>query len=152
MRDGGLNSKVQDNGHTQMNGNSLGSKSDSAEPWWRPKTVKNSEIEPMMDDQNASSYGTTGSNGLPVQRGWVPPQPPSVAVPEAMSAIWQPKSMIQKEQTGDEQLKPSEGGNDETARITEVSKAAAVVERPDGMADFNPSERQEERDNSIKVN
>ncbi|RWR85585.1 peroxisomal membrane protein PEX14 isoform X1 [Cinnamomum micranthum f. kanehirae] len=152
MRDEGLSSEVQDNGNTQTNGKSLGSKGDSSEPWWRPKTLKFSEMEPTADDQSAFSYGTIANNGLPVQHRWVPPQPPSVVIPEAASAIRQPKSLVQKEHAGDEQSEHPEDGNDVLERIANASETAVEVGSANSMADYNPSERQEERDNSIEVN
>lgn len=136
-----------------MNGKSLGSEGDYPEHRRRLKTVKISEIEPETNDQRAASYGTVGLDDLPVQRRWVPPQPPPVAIPEAAAAIRQPKP-TRKERPGDEpeQSKHTDDGTVEMPRITNAPESEIEVESPDGVADLIPSESREEQDDSIEVN
>ncbi|KAJ8641905.1 hypothetical protein MRB53_018599 [Persea americana] len=146
-------SDIQNNGYSQTNGKSLTSEGDHPEHWWRQKTVRITEIEPETDDQRAAaSYGTIGTDDGPVHRQWVPPQPPSVAIPEAAAAIRQPKPFTRKEQSGNEQLKHSDDGNAETPGITRTTESEVEVENPDRVVDFVPSEGQEEQDDTIKVN
>ncbi|KAL2340897.1 hypothetical protein Fmac_008837 [Flemingia macrophylla] len=80
------NGKVQDNGDNQV-------------PWWQTKNVSIKEI----DSETEYSGEPTGSSRQPVQRAWVPPQPPPIAIPEAAEAIRRPKSVAQKEVTSDDQ-------------------------------------------------
>lgn len=146
-------SDIQNNGYYQTNGKSLTSEGDHPEHWRRQKTVRITEIEPETDDQRAAaSYGTIGTDDGPVHRRWVPPQPPSVAIPEAAAAIRQPKPFTRKEQSGNEQLKHSDDGNAETPGITRTTESEVEVENPDRVVDFVPSEGQEEQDDTIKVN
>lgn len=140
-------SDLQNNGYSQTNGKSLTSEGDHPEHWWRQKTVRITEIEPR-----AASYGTIGRDDGPVQRRWVPPQPPSVAIPEAAAAIRQPKPFTRKEQSGDEQLTHSDDGNAEMPGITRTTESEVEVENPDGVVDFVPSGRQEELNDTVKVN
>ncbi|CAA6665568.1 unnamed protein product [Spirodela intermedia] len=75
----GWTSETQDNGLTSpANGNPY----NGPEPSWKQKT-------PELEEQGSSSYGF-GSKNWP-GRDWVPPQTPSVAIPEAAAAIRKPK-------------------------------------------------------------
>uniref|UniRef100_A0A2N9HFX8 Peroxisomal membrane protein PEX14 n=1 Tax=Fagus sylvatica TaxID=28930 RepID=A0A2N9HFX8_FAGSY len=117
----GLNSKFQDNGITyQLNG-------DSSVPWWQRKNDKIIEIE-NGDELKAGSNGLRTSE-QPVQRMWVPPQPPPVAMPEAAEAIRRPKQSVQREQLADDQsvAQPSDV-TDELLRITKISESGGAVE------------------------
>ncbi|GMY24935.1 peroxisomal membrane protein PEX14 [Fagus crenata] len=117
----GLNSKFQDNGITyQLNG-------DSSVPWWQRKNDKIIEIE-NGDELKAGSNGLRTSE-QPVQRTWVPPQPPPVAMPEAAEAIRRPKQSVQREQLADDQsvAQPSDV-TDELLRITKISESGGAVE------------------------
>uniref|UniRef100_A0A5B6ZU44 Peroxisomal membrane protein PEX14 n=1 Tax=Davidia involucrata TaxID=16924 RepID=A0A5B6ZU44_DAVIN len=134
----GLNSKLQDNGLiNQLNG-------ESSVPWWQRKNVRITEIE-TEDEPNTGSSGVL-TNERPVQRSWVPPQPPPVAMAEAAAAIRQPKKpSFQKEQLTDDQLAahPSDV-TDELQRITKISESGGVVEANGGSSVPNTSEIQEE--------
>ncbi|XP_077244101.1 peroxisomal membrane protein PEX14-like isoform X2 [Tasmannia lanceolata] len=146
----GLQSEVRDQGSSfevQDNGTSNGT-----EPWWRHKTVKITEIEEERDNPRTTSNGMRTIE-RPVQRGWVPPQPPPIAMAEAAAAIRQPKSSIQKEKSGDEQLTThSDDGIDEMQRITRVSEPEIEIESSSGVVDRNPPEIQEEQDSIVEVN
>ncbi|KAK4568602.1 hypothetical protein RGQ29_004140 [Quercus rubra] len=126
----GLNSKVQDNGVTyQLNG-------DSSVPWWQQKNVKITEIE-NGDELKAGIYGQRISEP-PVQRSWVPPQPPPVAMPEAAEAIRRPKPAVQREQLVDDQsvVNPSDA-TDELLRITKISESGGAMEVNGGSSVLN---------------
>ncbi|XP_058091641.1 peroxisomal membrane protein PEX14 isoform X2 [Magnolia sinica] len=154
VRNEGLNFDVQDNRHfSQINGKPLGSVGDSSEHWWLQKGARITEIDNEQDDQREASYGTAAIQ-RPLQRSWVPPQPPPVAMPEAAVAIRQPKQSVQKEMLSDEQLmKRQDNGNDEMELATKASGSAVEVESFDGVAGPNRSnEIQEERADGIEVN
>lgn len=153
VRGDGSSFDRQDNGYSSLtNGKSVGSKGDESENLWLQKNVKITEIEPEIDDQRTVSYGTMASDDRPLRPRWVPPQPPSVAIPEAAAAIRQPKPLIQKEQSGDEQVKHTDNGNDEMLRITKESDTVVEVDTPDRVENFNQSDKQEDRADSIEVN
>ena len=129
-----MNSKVQDNGVTyQLNG-------DSSVPWWQQKNVKITEIE-NGDELKAGIYGQRISEPPvqpPVQRSWVPPQPPPVAMPEAAEAIRRPKPAVQREQLVDDQsvVNPSDA-TDELLRITKISESGGAMEVNGGSSVLN---------------
>lgn len=116
--DAGLNSLVQNNGLTYENDN-------PSVPWWQKRNVNITEI-----DNNELKVGS--SNGLsaekPVQRAWVPPQPPPVALPEAAEAIRRPKPTIQKEQFTDEQLATQPNVTDELQKATKISESGGAID------------------------
>uniref|UniRef100_A0A5B6ZTZ9 Peroxisomal membrane protein PEX14 n=1 Tax=Davidia involucrata TaxID=16924 RepID=A0A5B6ZTZ9_DAVIN len=134
----GLNSKLQDNGLiNQLNG-------DGSVPWWQRKNVRITEIE--TEDELKTGFSGVLANERQVQRTWVPPQPPPVAMPEAAAAIRQPKKpSFQKEQLADDQLEahPSDV-TDELQRITKISESGGVVEANGGSSVVNISEIPEE--------
>ncbi|XWS50961.1 hypothetical protein CRYUN_Cryun12cG0136000 [Craigia yunnanensis] len=138
----GLNQKVQDNGLNYLVDD------ESSTPWWQRKNVRITEME-NEDEFKAGPYGVR-TNEQPVQRTWVPPQPPPVAMPEAAEAIRRPKLSAQKETAAQEQLaddqsvaRPSEV-TDELQRITEVSESAGAVEMKEGFSGVNTTEIQEQ--------
>ncbi|WOL02918.1 peroxisomal membrane protein PEX14-like isoform X1 [Canna indica] len=64
-------------------------------------------------------------------QGWLPPQPPAVALPEAADAIRRPKPPVQKQQSRDEQ---SAGSSDEgKERETRALDYVAATENADTM-------------------
>lgn len=133
----GLNSNVQDNGLMyQSNG-------DSSVPWWQRKNAKITEIE-NEDELKAGSFGVR-TNEQPVQRRWVPPQPPPVAMAEAAEAIRRPKPSVPREQLADDQsvAHPSDV-TDELQRITKISESGGAVETNGGSPGLNSSEIQED--------
>ncbi|CAL5441150.1 unnamed protein product [Camellia sinensis] len=116
----GLNSNFQDNGLVnQLNG-------DSSVPWWQRKNVRITEI----GNEDESKIGYSGVlTERPVQRSWVPPQPPPVAMPEAAAAIRQPKKPLSQKQLADDGMvaNPSDSP-DELQRITKISESGGVVD------------------------
>lgn len=81
-----VNGKIQDNG-------------DNTVPWWQTKNVRIKEIDNEIEYNGAPA----ASSPQPVQRAWVPPQPPPIAMPEAAEAIRRLKQVVQKEVTPDDQ-------------------------------------------------
>uniref|UniRef100_A0A6N2MCK9 Peroxisomal membrane protein PEX14 n=1 Tax=Salix viminalis TaxID=40686 RepID=A0A6N2MCK9_SALVM len=131
----GLNSKVQDNGIYEFDG-------ESSTPWWQHKNAI-AEMD-TKDEVMAGSYGGQ-TNQQPVRRTWVPPQPPPVVMPEAAEAIRRPKQSIQKEQVEDDQsVSHSADAADELQRITKISESGGTVEINGGGSLLNSSEIQEE--------
>lgn len=113
-----MNSKVQDNGVTYQ------FDSESTTPWWQQKNARITEIE--SEDLKDGPYGAR-TNEPTVQRTWVPPQPPPVAMPEAAEAIRRPKSSVQKEQLPEDQsASHSTEVTDELRRITKISESGSA--------------------------
>ncbi|CAJ1975142.1 unnamed protein product [Sphenostylis stenocarpa] len=97
------NGKLQDSGENSV-------------PWWQTKNIRIKEIDNEIEYNVASA----ASNQQAVQRLWVPPQPPPIAMPEAAEAIRRPRSLVQKEVVQDDQSAPhlsefSNGSNSEDA-------------------------------------
>ncbi|OAY30878.1 peroxisomal membrane protein PEX14 isoform X2 [Manihot esculenta] len=131
----GLNSKVQDNGVTYQ------FDSESTTPWWQQKNARITEIE--SEDLKDGPYGAR-TNEPTVQRTWVPPQPPPVAMPEAAEAIRRPKSSVQKEQLPEDQsASHSTEVTDELQRITKISESGSAEVNVVG-SELSSSEIQEE--------
>lgn len=100
----------------QANGKVQDSGGDNSVPWWQTKDIRIKEIDNEVEYNVASA----ASSQQPVQRLWVPPQPPPIAMPEAAEAIRRPKSVVQKEAIQDDQSAPnssefSNGSNSEEA-------------------------------------
>ncbi|XP_022737620.1 peroxisomal membrane protein PEX14-like [Durio zibethinus] len=136
----GLNQKVQGNGLNYLDDD------EDSTPWWQRKNVRITEIE-NEDELKAGAYGMK-TNEQPVQRTWVPPQPPPVAMPEAAEAIRRPKSSALKE-TGAQQLtdeqsvaRPSEV-TDELQKIAKISESAGAMELNGGFSGVKSTEIQE---------
>lgn len=135
-------SSHQDNGAVHhLNG-------DSSAPWWQQKNARITEIE-TEDENRTGSFGVPSYEHPPVQRSWVPPQPPPVAMPEAAVAIRQPKkTAFQQEQLTDEQLLArSTETTDELQRVTKISESGGVIEEANGESSVlvpNTSELQKE--------
>ncbi|KAJ7956247.1 peroxisomal membrane protein PEX14 [Quillaja saponaria] len=125
----GLHSKVQESTY-QLN-------DDTSLPWWQRKNARITEIE---NEFNAAPR----SIEQPVQRTWVPPQPPPVQMPEAAEAIRRPKSLVQKEQLPDDQLvgHPSDV-SDELQKITKLSESGGAVDVTALSSTVNSGEIQE---------
>ncbi|KAL0923801.1 hypothetical protein M5K25_004576 [Dendrobium thyrsiflorum] len=67
----------------------------SSDPWWRNKSVEITELEPGDEEPLRKFPYSIGASEKPSsQRVWIPPQPPSVALPEAAAAIRHPKSLL----------------------------------------------------------
>ncbi|KAK8657062.1 hypothetical protein V6N13_035322 [Hibiscus sabdariffa] len=129
---------------------------ESSTPWWQRKNVRITEIENEDEVKAAGSYGVKTNEQPSVQRTWVPPQPPPVAMPEAAEAIRRPKSApketAMQEQLADEQsaARPSEV-TDELQRITKMSESAGAVEMNGGFLTGNSTVIQEQ-ENSYEGN
>lgn len=142
-----MSQKVSDNGL-----NYLVDDESSTTPWWQQKNPRITEIE-NEDESKAGPYGVR-TNEQPMQRRWVPPQPPPVAMPEAAEAIRRPKSSGQKETATQENLAddhsvahPSEV-TDELQRITKISESAGAVEMNGGFSGVNSTQIQEQEYNN----
>ncbi|KAL6010967.1 hypothetical protein ACLOJK_001410 [Asimina triloba] len=149
----GSNFEGQENGHSsQVHSKYPMLSGDGSEPSWRQKSVRITEMEPNHDDRR-TTYRSS-SYERPMQRTWVPPLPPPVAMPEAAAAIRQPKSSVPKDVLTEEQLmKSQENGNDQVEQATKAPDSAAVVESFDGISGSNnSSEIQEIREDGIEVN
>ncbi|KAJ4829084.1 hypothetical protein Tsubulata_030984 [Turnera subulata] len=128
-----LTYKVQDNGvNYQLDGA-------STMPWGQQQNAKITEIE-NEDEIRAGPYGRP-ANERPVQRSWVPPQPPPVVMPEAAEAIRRPKPSVQKEQLADnESLAPPADATSELQKITNLSESEGTVEIKGLESGMNSSE------------
>ncbi|CAL9100759.1 unnamed protein product [Musa textilis] len=119
-----------------------GNHSDTPELWWSKKSTKITEIETEGEERKQFDE-------RPQQRGWVPPQPPAVVLPEAADAIRRPKPPVQKQQSGDEQsVASSDVGKEMEMRTDSV----AVAENSGSMA-FSTSqiEIQEEKSAGVEI-
>lgn len=123
MTGDGFNSRAQDNGvNYQLN--------EDSSTWWQQKNARITEIE-TEDESRTASY--TASNEPPIQRSWVPPQPPSIVMPEAAAAIRQPKSSAPKQPivNDESESQPSEE-IDELQRITKMAESGSVEIKEEG--------------------
>ncbi|XP_057804584.1 peroxisomal membrane protein PEX14 [Salvia miltiorrhiza] len=118
---------------------------DDAVPWWQRKNVRITEVESGEEHKFGSSNLPAG-NDRPPQRSWVPPQPPPVVIPEAATAIRQPKkAAIQTEPMNDDQFLARSGdATDELQRITRISETGGSVEANTGVSDPLSTEIQRE--------
>ncbi|CAJ2664373.1 unnamed protein product [Trifolium pratense] len=101
--------KVHDT--TQSNG-------DDPLPWWQKKNVRIREIDEV--EYNVAPNGAA-STQQPLQRVWVPPQPPPIAMAGAAEAIRRPKQAVQKEQVSD---------NQSVAQSSDISNGAHEIPIP----------------------
>lgn len=133
---------AQDNGVTyQFSNNTL-------TPWWEQKNFRITEIENGSDPRTGLVSSGTVNIDNPTARRWVPPQPPSVFMPEAAVAIQQPKSSTPKDvNVKAENSAQSAGEVDELQRITQIAESGAQLATNEGSAnsEFNSSEIQEEQ-------
>ncbi|KAJ8479539.1 hypothetical protein OPV22_023266 [Ensete ventricosum] len=116
---------------------------DTREPWWSKKSTKITETETEGEERKQLDERTQ-------QRGWVPPQPPGVVLPEAADAIRRPKPPVQKQQSGDEQsVASSDDGKEREMRIDSV---VAEAENSGSMASSTSQiEIQEEKSAGVEV-
>ncbi|XP_009380351.2 peroxisomal membrane protein PEX14 isoform X2 [Musa acuminata AAA Group] len=116
---------------------------DTPEPQWSKKSTKITEIETEGEERKQFDE-------RPQQRGWVPPQPPAVVLPEAADAIRRPKPPVQKQQSGDEQsVASSDDGKEREMRTDSVAEA----ENSGSMAlSTSQIEIQEEKSAGIEIN
>lgn len=132
------NYNAQDNGIIdQSNG-------DASAPWWQKKNVRITEID-RDEDLKTGTYGYRTSD-QPVQRAWVPPQPPPIAMPEAAEAIRRPKTAAQKEQSSDETASRSSDITDELQKVTKFSESGGAESTGDMSSGMNSSEIQVEQE------
>lgn len=141
-----MNSSIQDNGLNYL------SNGDSTVSRWQQQQRKNPRITEIENEVNGGSYGVRTSE-QPVQRTWVPPQPPPVAMAAAAEAIRRPKPSVQKEQLGNDLpfSHPSEvtdgpsQGTDELQRITKIAESGGAPEQINGSSPLgSTTEIQEE--------
>lgn len=130
-----LNIKVQDT--TPSNG-------DDPVPWWQRKNVRIREIDET--EYNGAPYGAASSQQQPVQRAWVPPQPPPIAMPEAAEAIRRPKPVVQKEQVSDNQSAHSSDISEDVNGIPKPSEPEGAVEGSNGSSLISSGEIQEDHE------
>ncbi|KAM2076104.1 hypothetical protein FF1_038933 [Malus domestica] len=144
-----LNSSIQDNGLNYL------SNGDSTVSRWQQQQRKNPRITEIENEVNGGSYGirTREQPVQPVQRTWVPPRPPPVAMAAAAEAIRRPKPPVQKEQLGNDLpfSHPSEvtdgpsQGTDELQRITKIAESGGAPEQINGSSPLgSTTEIQEE--------
>ncbi|KAK7389062.1 hypothetical protein VNO78_23894 [Psophocarpus tetragonolobus] len=120
---------------SQVNGEDLNTKAqdtpllngDDPLPWWQRKNVRIREID-NENESNGVPYAAASSQ-QPVQRVWVPPQPPPVAMPGAAEAIRRPKPVVQKEQMSDNQsVVHSSDASDDVQRVSKLLEFEGTVE------------------------
>lgn len=103
------------------NSQQYGRFSNGSEPWGRRKTVRITEIESEADEPRQFSR-QMGTNERPNHQVWVPPQPPSIVMPEAAAAIRPPKSSIQMQESGDERSTVhADNGEDQEVRAADLA-------------------------------
>ncbi|KAI4303853.1 hypothetical protein MLD38_039442 [Melastoma candidum] len=123
---GGSNYYRVENGvSSRTNGGNSGS-------WWGKKNVRIAELD-QDDEMKTGTYGTQFSGGQPVRSTWVPPQPPPIAMPEAVEAIRRPKSTAQKELTDDQLMPRSSEVSEELQQVMKFSEVGGPVD-PDSLA------------------
>ncbi|CAI0549630.1 unnamed protein product [Linum tenue] len=102
----------------------------STVPWWQKKNSRITETE-YVEAKPGSTTVVQTNEQPPIQRTWVPPQPPPVAMPEAAEAIRRPKSKKEAEpvsqETSGEGFSAAEV-TDELQRITKISESGGEVE------------------------
>ncbi|KAL3374752.1 hypothetical protein AABB24_006311 [Solanum stoloniferum] len=101
---------------------------DSSTPWWQHKSGRITVTE--AENKEKFGYTAAPTEVRPVQRSWVPPQPPPVAMAEAAAAIRQSKKpLFQKEKlTGDELKARSSEVSDDVQSITTISESGGLTE------------------------
>ncbi|KAL3529548.1 hypothetical protein ACH5RR_008870 [Cinchona calisaya] len=121
---------------------------DSSVPWWQQKNARITEIE----TEDKQKIGSSMLKEKPVQRSWVPPQPPPVAMVEAATAIQQPKKPfpLREKFTDDQLLGRASEITDELERITKISEAGGV-EANGGSPAVNTNEIQKEEEPYIET-
>ncbi|KAL0925015.1 hypothetical protein M5K25_003321 [Dendrobium thyrsiflorum] len=116
-----INSQTQENGQSQ---------DISSEPWWRKKSVKITELEPEGEEplrQLATNDWPPSS-----QRTWVPPQPPTVAIPESAAAIRHPKPSLPIQDLSSDDEKMIKSSMNSTV-VSQQSEIEEVEEKDDGV-------------------
>ncbi|KAF8037122.1 hypothetical protein BT93_B0135 [Corymbia citriodora subsp. variegata] len=125
------NYNAQDNGIIdQSNG-------DPSAPWWQRKNVRITEID-RDEDLKTGAFGSRTSDQT-VQRAWVPPQPPPIAMPEAAEAIRRPKLAAQKEQSSEETASRSSDGIDELQKVMKFSESGGAENTSEMSSGMNSS-------------
>ncbi|KAH9720199.1 peroxisomal membrane protein PEX14 [Citrus sinensis] len=108
---------------------------------------KNVKITEVGEDEIKAGPYSVRTNEPPVQRTWVPPQPPPVVMPEAAEAIRRPKPSGPTEQSTSHQLASQTSEvTDELQRITKISEAGGIEEIKGNGSVQNSSEIQEEQE------
>ncbi|CAN1774789.1 Peroxisomal membrane protein PEX14 [Linum perenne] len=126
----GLDLGVQNNGvNYQVDGES------SVVPWWQKK---NARITELNYEEAKPIPPVRQPLEQPIQRTWVPPRPPPIAMAEAGEVIRRPKP--ERETLGDDQSvyqsQPAEV-TDELQRVTKISEPGGEMEMHNGGAEIN---------------
>lgn len=100
-------------------------------PWWEQKNPRITEIENGNDPKTGLVSSGTVNIDNPMARRWVPPQTPSVFMPEAAAAvaIRQPKSSNNPKDVNvkAENSAQSAGEVDELQRITQIAESGGAT-------------------------
>lgn len=136
----GTNPMTRDNRVTyQFNNN------DTPTPWWEQKNPRITEIGNGDGPKTSSRLRSSVSIDNPMPRRWVPPQPPSVSMPEAAEAIRKPKSSTPKEvNMRAENAEQPAGEVDELQRITKIAEFG-------GQPEMNEESGSSEKNNSSEI-
>ncbi|KAK7291633.1 hypothetical protein RIF29_06938 [Crotalaria pallida] len=137
---------------SQVNGEELNKVQDSAPlngddsvPWWQKRNVRITEINNENEYNGAPS--AAASSQQPIQRAWVPPQPPPIAMPGVAEAIRRPKPVVQKEQASDNQsVAQSSDGSDEANGIQKPSQSEGAIEGSNSSSLLNSGEIREDHE------
>jgi len=138
---------------SQVNGEDLNTKTQDTSlvngedplPWWQRKNVRITEID-NENESNGVPFAAASSQ-QPVQRVWVPPQPPPIAMAGAAEAIRRPKQVAQKEQMSDNQsVAHSSDSSDDVQRVSKLLESEGAVESSSVSSVPRSSEIQEENE------
>ncbi|CAN0890301.1 Peroxisomal membrane protein PEX14 [Linum grandiflorum] len=130
------------------NGVSYQQENETPVPWWQKKNARIPELDYVEAKQRPSVAQTSEQ---PIQRTWVPPQPPPIAMAEAAEAIRRPKAKKEAvvEDDSVSQSQPAEV-TDELQRITKISESGGELEMHskgpginEGSSGLNSSEIEE---------
>ena len=107
--------------------------------------MKITEIEPESEELRQQQQPYLYNVDRPAPRSWVPPQPPSVVIPESAAAIRQPKKQQSGEMARSDDGEGSVASDDTRVDPAEASAAAGV------LAESSRNEIEEEQEGGIAV-
>ncbi|XP_051136652.1 peroxisomal membrane protein PEX14-like isoform X2 [Andrographis paniculata] len=93
--------------------------------WRQPNNTRTTETE--IGNEPNFGFPSVATNETLLKRSWVPPQPPSVVMPEAAAAIRQPKKSLSQTDTETDDLKSADI-TDELQKITKISEMGGSFE------------------------
>lgn len=140
----GTTDGAQENGQSSQSTGHQPDGSESSDSWWNRKTTfseTEQEAEPRLTSHGVGSKNWPG-------RGWVPPQTPSVAMPEAAEAIRKPKPPAQKQQTAASSSSQSSDREDEMTGL--VSLMTGAKSSGGGIGNAPASEALEDGQSQLK--